>query len=92
MQSLVIVTFNILDEDKLKEYSAAAAPTVAHFNGEFIAKGKPSQLHGDNNYAISAVIKFPDKHSAENWYNSSEYQEIIPLRNKAMDCQFQLIA
>jgi uncharacterized protein (DUF1330 family) len=91
MHSLVIVAFNILKEEKFKEYSAAAAPTVASFGGEFIAKGKPTQLHGDNTFAITAVIKFPDNESAKNWYNSNEYQQIIPLRSEAMDCHFQLI-
>jgi uncharacterized protein (DUF1330 family) len=91
MHSLVIVTFNILKEEKLKEYSAAAAPIVASFGGEFIAKGKPTQLHGNNAFAITAVIKFPDNESAKNWYKSNEYQQIIPLRSEAIDCHFQLI-
>ncbi|MFT7179032.1 MAG: hypothetical protein ACI84B_001257, partial [Oceanospirillaceae bacterium] len=54
-------------------------------------KGKPTQLHGNNAFAITAVIKFPDNESAKNWYKSNEYQQIIPLRSEAMDCHFQLI-
>jgi uncharacterized protein (DUF1330 family) len=91
MHSLVIVNFNILKEEKLKEYSVAAAPTIASFGGEFIAKGKPIQLHGGNTFAKTAVIQFPDSESAKNWYNSNEYQQIIPLRSEGMDCHFQLI-
>lgn len=91
MNSLVIVNFNLLDQYKLKQYSAAAALTLATYGGEFLAKGKPARLHGDTNYSMVAVIKFADKESAINWYESAEYQKIIPLRNEAMDSNFQVV-
>lgn len=91
MSSLVIVNFNLLDQDKLKQYSTAAALTLVTYGGEFLAKGKPTHLHGDLNYSMTVVIQFTDKESAINWYESTEYQKIIPLRNEAMNSNFQLI-
>jgi len=91
MSSLVIASFNLLDETKLKQYSAAAAETLQQYGGEFIAKGKASTLHGEPRFAMTAVIQFADRETAENWYRSENYQKIIPLRNQAMESHFQIV-
>ena len=87
----MIVSFNVLDQEKLKQYSAAAGPIVASQGGEFIVKGKSSTLHGDSNFDMTAVIQFTDKEAADNWYNSAEYQSIVSLRNEAMESHFQVV-
>ena len=91
MSSLVIVNFNVLNQEKLAEYSSAAALTLVKYGGEFIAKGKPAALHNDLPYEVTAVIQFVDNKSVIAWYDSVEYQKIIPLRNEAMDGVFQVI-
>lgn len=91
MTSLVIVDLTPIDKTQLTEYSALAADTLKPFNGRFIAKGEIETLHGDTVHPMKAVIEFPDKESAKNWYNSDAYQAIIPLREKGMKCQFHLV-
>ncbi len=91
MSCLVVVSFNVLDESKLKQYSAAAAPTLITYGGEFVAKGKSTKLDGETNFTMIAVIAFVNKEVANNWYTSTEYQKIIPLRNEAMESHFQII-
>ncbi len=91
MSAYVIVDLTVKDAEKLSQYSAAAAPTVAKFNGQFITKGKIQLLHGAALYQNKAVIQFPDRESAVNWYGSPEYQALIELRNAGMDCQFHLV-
>ncbi|MDW6003296.1 DUF1330 domain-containing protein [Vibrio mangrovi] len=91
MTCLVIVDSTPTDKEQLAEYSARAAKTLEPFQGKFIARGEPEALHGEAPYQRKSVIEFPDKDSALNWYNSAAYQEIIPIRNKGMDCQFHLI-
>lgn len=36
------------------------------------------------------IIEFPDRESAKRWYESPEYQAIIPLRDSGMDSIFVL--
>lgn len=91
MTSLIIVDLTPIDKTILTEYSALAAETLKPFNGHFIAKGQIETLHGDNAHPMKAVIEFPDKESAKNWYNSPAYQAIIPLRNSGMKSQFHLV-
>jgi uncharacterized protein (DUF1330 family) len=91
MSAYVIVDLTVKDAAKLSQYSTAAAPSVAKFNGQFLAKGKIEVLHGGSAFQNKAVIQFQDKESALSWYNSAEYQEVIELRNAGMDSQFHLI-
>jgi uncharacterized protein (DUF1330 family) len=91
MTSLVIVELTPIDKTKLTEYSTRAAETLKPFNGRFIAKGEVEALYGEAIHPMKAVIEFPNKESAKNWYNSGAYQAIIPLREKGMKCQFHLM-
>lgn len=87
----IVVSANARDKEKLKQYGAAAKPTVLAYGGEFIAKSPVKVLFGDSNYKVKIIIKFPDHASAENWYNSPEYQKLIPLRSEGMDAQFHIV-
>lgn len=91
MSSYIVVESNVLDANKLKQYGQLAAPTVANHGGKFLIKGKVAALHGQNQFSNKAVIEFRDKTTAQNWYQSDEYQALIPLRNEAMESQFHLI-
>ncbi len=91
MSCLVIVDLTPMDKARLAQYSEKAAKTLAPFHGEFIAKGEIETLHGDAPHPLKAVIQFPDKEQARNWYNSDAYQAIIPLRNEGMNSQFHLV-
>jgi len=91
MSTFIIVDTNIIDAEKLSQYSQQAALTVAKFGGKFIAKGPIDALHGTPGYQGKAIIEFADQKSAENWYHSDEYQALVPLRSEAIDCQFHLL-
>jgi uncharacterized protein (DUF1330 family) len=91
MNSFVIVDLTPLDTEKLAQYSVLAAETLKPFKGEFIAKGIIKTLAGKSSHSIKAIIQFPDKESAKNWYASDAYQKIIPLRDQGMDSQFHLV-
>lgn len=91
MAALVIVNVRPKDAGKLGEYSAAAAPTVAAFGGEFIHRGKLQEiLAGDDTPHGLGIIRFPDVATAKNWFASAEYQAIVPLREEAADMTFRL--
>lgn len=91
MTTLIIAKLNPKDADKVGEYSKRAAPTVAAFGGEFLSKGSLSPLHGDSKFAKAAIISFPSREGALGWYQSKAYQDLIVLRDEAMDCQFLIV-
>jgi uncharacterized protein (DUF1330 family) len=91
MTALIVVDFTATDTDKLGTYGALSAQTLATYGGEFLSKGPIESLHGDAEFTTKAVIQFADRESAVNWYNSEEYQKIIPTRNQGMNSQFHLV-
>jgi uncharacterized protein (DUF1330 family) len=91
MSVYVVVEFNPKDAEKLQAYSAAALEIIANYQGDFLAKGQPQQLCGESGYKMQGIIAFPTQELAEAWYNSPEYQALIPLRDQGMDAHFQLI-
>jgi len=91
MGAYVIANFTTLDQQKLKQYGAAAAETLANYGGEYIAKGNFVELHGKTDFKTTVIIAFPDSEAANNWYHSEPYQQLIELRSQAMQAQFQLV-
>ena len=91
MSALVVVDFTPLNKEKMQEYGASAAATIAQHGGEFIAKGQIESLAGEASHKMKAVIQFTDLEAAKRWYLSDEYQAIIPLREQGMDAKFHLV-
>ena len=90
MAAYVVVLASPKDADKMQEYGAAARPTLASFGGEVAADGECETLYGENPHGRIVVLQFPDASAAKNWYNSSDYQALMPLRKEAMDAVFVL--
>ena len=91
MSAFVVVDLTPADQEKLQEYGAAAAATVARHGGEFIVKGATEPLNGGDHRETKVIIQFPDRAAALNWYQSDEYQALIPLRDQGMDAVFHLV-
>lgn len=91
MSAYIIADVTPKDITSLQEYSAAAGPIVEKYNGKFLAKGAIESLTIGEHHKVKVILEFPDQKSASDWYSSSEYQALIPLRNKGMDASFHLI-
>lgn len=95
MTAFLIVELNVLDPDALKEYGAQTPEILKRFDGEVLVKGKPALLHESREeagaYETMVVFQFPDRAAAQAWYDSDEYQRLIPVRDKAISSRFRLI-
>lgn len=91
MSAYIVVGFTPKNGEKLKQYGASAAPTLAKHQGEFLVKGPAQGLNGESSFENQIIITFPSRELAESWYHSPEYQALIPLRDEGMDAQFQLV-
>jgi len=90
MSAYVVVHASPKDADKMQEYGAGAAPTVASHGGEFVCRGPAEVLSGESEHKVMVIVKFASKQAASDWYNSAEYQAMIPVRTEAMDSVFIL--
>jgi uncharacterized protein (DUF1330 family) len=91
MSAYVIVQGTVKDAEKMQEYGAAAGPSIAPHGGELVCRGPAQVLAGATDYQMAVVISFPDAAAARAWYESPEYQAIIPTREAALDSVFVLV-
>ena len=78
------------EQEKMQKYGGVAGPSVVNHGGELVCRGPSEALVGENPHQLMVVLKFPSKQAAQDWYNSDEYQAIVPTRNAAMDAVFVL--
>ena len=64
------------------EYLERIDATLAPFDGHFIVHGGEAKVLEGTNPGTLIVIEFPDRASAQGWYASPDYQEILPLRTE----------
>jgi uncharacterized protein (DUF1330 family) len=65
----------------IEPYRAAVPATLAQYGGRFLARGGATQLlEGGPEPKRIVILEFADTAAARRWYDSPEYQKILPLR------------
>ena len=86
MTTFFIANVSVKNPEKFQEYAQKSGATFAAYGGAPLARGKVAgNLVGSSEHQAAAVIKFPDLDSLNNWFNSPEYQALVPLRDQAAD-------
>jgi len=86
MTAFFIATSTVKDVEKFQEYGGKATATLAAFGAKLVIKGKAEKtIAGNSDHQVVAVASFPDMETLDNWFNSAEYQALIPLRDEAVD-------
>ena len=86
MKAFFVAELTVKNPELFQEYAAAAGASMKPFGGEVLVKGgKFRQLAGNTTYNSVAIVSFPSQEKLNNWYDSSEYQDLIPLRDQAAD-------
>jgi uncharacterized protein (DUF1330 family) len=92
MSAYVIVEFTVKDPETYREkYAPIAGQTAKEHGGEPLANNNWEVLHGDGSFTSGALVRFPDRETALEWYNSPAYQHLIAVRSVAMDARFNLL-
>ena len=83
-ESYLIGNITIKDQEKWSQYRSKVSETLRPWGGELVYRGKKALvLAGNNNHTDNVVIRFQNIESLNGWFNSKDYQSLIPLRNKA---------
>ena len=92
MSAYLLVEFTVNDPEMYREkYAPIAGQTAKEHGGEVIAAGNWEVLHGEGSLTSGALVRFADRETALNWYDSPEYQQLIDVRNVAMDARFSVL-
>jgi uncharacterized protein (DUF1330 family) len=93
MFAYIVVDSKIIDPEQQKLYGTKAASTVARFGGEYLARGGKLNVKETKRGtpARLVILKFPSYEHAENFYNSTEYQEALLISEKAAERTFSIV-
>ncbi|MEJ2214727.1 MAG: DUF1330 domain-containing protein [Gammaproteobacteria bacterium] len=82
----VIGQITIKDVEKWEQYRDQVPSTLKTWNAEIMFRGKlKSVLSGNHSHSDTVVIRFPNIEQAILWFESPQYQALIPLRDEAAD-------
>jgi uncharacterized protein (DUF1330 family) len=83
MPVYVIVQGKIENRAMLDQYMAKAGATIGPYQGRLLAYDEePEVIEGMLEHPRTVLIEFPSAKEARAWYDSPEYQKILPLRLK----------
>jgi len=86
MSAYLIGHITVKNTDKWKTYVEGVQKSLIPFESELVFRGKlASVLAGEHSYENTVVIKFRDQPTLQQWYDSKEYQGLIPIRDEAAD-------
>jgi len=86
MSAYLIANIDVHDPDAYDAYRTRTRAIIERHGGRIIVRGgKVHMLEGQPWAHRMVVIEFPDVAAAQGFYDSPEYQEIIPLRTRASE-------
>lgn len=81
MNGYVVANVRVEDPAGYEAYRAQVGDVVAQYDGRFlVAGGKVEVIEGDPGIARLIILEFPSVEAAHRFYDSPEYQEILPGR------------
>tara|TARA_Y100001970_G_scaffold180808_1_gene220118 strand:- start:592 stop:882 length:291 start_codon:yes stop_codon:yes gene_type:complete len=77
--------------EKLKEYALKAKPAIEKFSGKFLVRGGKNRTNDGIESPRTVVVEFPDYKTAEDCYDSEEYQNAHNILNGHVTRHHQLV-
>jgi len=81
-----LVVDTLLDNpERYEQYKLRAKPLVEQYGGEYLARGGNMTLKETDLWTPSrlVLIRFPDAETANRFYDSAEYQEVLQISKKS---------
>jgi uncharacterized protein (DUF1330 family) len=84
MPAYLVAQLEVQDKDMYQRYRDQVTPLVDRFGGRFLVRGGRLEVReGDWPLKRLVVIEFQSPEAARHFYDSPEYQRILPLRTGA---------
>lgn len=71
----------VTNMDGYKQYTEKVPATISAHGGQYLVRGGHATVpEGQMPHNRHVVLCFPSREALEGWYNSDEYQAILPIR------------
>jgi len=83
MSIYMVVALDIQDPERFRDYQKATMKTFKIGEGRVLAATTAERVEGDEPRGWNVIVEFPSIEKARAWYESDEYQKVIPLRTES---------
>lgn len=86
MAAYLVAHLKVTDPEGFEAYRDRVPALVEKFGGRYLVRG--GQVHpveGDWNVPRLVIIEFEELEAAQRFYDSPEYQELLPLRLRSSE-------
>jgi len=81
MSAYFVAELDITNLAAMGPYRAAVGATIEQYGGRFLARAGATELiEGGPEPQRIVIVEFPDRAAFKRWYDSPEYQKILPGR------------
>ena len=81
MPAYFVAEIEVTNPEGYAPYAALAGASLAQYGGKSIVRGgKVELVEGSPEPRRVVITEFADAEAARRWYNSPEYQAILPIR------------
>ena len=81
MPAYFVVELEITNQAAMEPYRAAVGATIDQYGGHFLARaGATKLIEGGPEPKRIVILEFADNAAFKRWYDSPEYQKILPGR------------
>jgi uncharacterized protein (DUF1330 family) len=81
MPAYFVVELEVTNPTGMEPYRAAVPATLAQYGGRYLTRGGATQLiEGGPEPKRIVILEFADTAAVKRWYDSAEYQKILPIR------------
>ncbi len=92
MSAYAIVRATITDAERFKDYVARTPALLEKYGAKFLARGGDViTLEGDAENRRIVLIEYPSKEKALEFYNSTEYEELLVIMKESGTREFILV-
>ena len=81
MPAYFVAELDMANPAGFEPYRAAVPATIAQYGGRYLTRGGATELiEGGPEPKRVVILEFADAEAIKRWYNSPEYQKILPIR------------
>jgi uncharacterized protein (DUF1330 family) len=87
MAAYIIVDGVVTNPEQMEIYKSKAKPLVESFGGEYLARGGAMVIKENQRWTPNRLVllKFASMAQAEMFYNSPQYQALLPVSQEASE-------
>ena len=80
----VLLQVNVNDPEVFKKYPELSEKIISKFGGKYLFRGGEYEvLEGSWDFKRNVLLEFENISKAQEWYNSSDYQEALKIRSNS---------